>query len=442
MIRKKLLTAIIAVVAVQCILVSSTLAFSQVVSDPAINEVATGTVKGIIVETYTARDNVMPGDTVQKIVNVKNTGRLDAVIRIKLDKYWTLKNSSGTWVKDTSTNAGNILISPDTSKWYEKDGYYYYKGILKPGETTTVPLMREFTLAPSTGNEFRNRHAVIDVNLECLQAVGNANAVEDVWNIKYSDLSITQPAATKSADPTTVTLNSTPKFTFGSGTNLFAGFKEFAPGETRTQTVTVTNSYKNAVEIFLKAQSGTLSSTLIDNLLKGSTIKVVNNATGETIYNGPIYDPAKTGAMATSISLGEFSNGQKKDLVVTLTLDKTLGNEYQDLLGNVKWLFMAEDRAESSSSSRSSSDSSRDRDRSSRSDRDDRSHSSIPDKTVPLAPLAESPVPSSSLPQTGGNHAAMIYMVTGIGILTVVLLALITLYFRQKKIEEAQRYRR
>jgi len=46
--------------------------------------------------------------------------------------------------------------------------------------------------------------------------------------------------------------------------------------------------------------------------------------------------------MRNDISLGVFKTGESKKLTVQLMLDPDMGNEYQNLLGLIKWVWSAE----------------------------------------------------------------------------------------------------
>ena len=54
--------------------------------------------------------------------------------------------------------------------------------------------------------------------------------------------------------------------------------------------------------------------------------------------------------MKKDISLGEFKPGAGKNLIVKLSLSEEMDNEYQELLGKVKWVFSASQASSDSSS--------------------------------------------------------------------------------------------
>jgi len=141
-------------------------------------------------------NGVMPSQTVNKIVEVKNTGANDAYVRIFLQKSIAEKPSGiigaigGIFNPPVclplTIQVGNetvevIQLDINTTDWRynEDDCYYYYvKEALKPGEVTT-PLFNTVTLAPQMGNEYQNTEIYIDVTAEATQVANNgASALE------------------------------------------------------------------------------------------------------------------------------------------------------------------------------------------------------------------------------------------------------------------------
>ncbi len=113
----------------------------------------------------------MPGATVTKIAEVKNTGASDAWVRVKVEKNITL---SGEGTPDTDL----VELDLNTADWTEKDGYYYYTKALKPGETTT-PVFTAVTFNAGMGNEYQNATATVDVSAQAVQTANNGDTVTD-----------------------------------------------------------------------------------------------------------------------------------------------------------------------------------------------------------------------------------------------------------------------
>ena len=114
---------------------------------------------------------IMPGMTVTKIAEIKNTGASDAWVRVKVEKNIKLQ---GEGTPDT----GLVELTFNTTDWTEKDGYYYYKEALKPGEVTT-PIFTAVTFKPDMGNEYQNATATVDVSAQAVQTANNGDTVMD-----------------------------------------------------------------------------------------------------------------------------------------------------------------------------------------------------------------------------------------------------------------------
>lgn len=348
---------------IACIVLTAVCLFSAVqatlaawrVSDPSIHAISIASLSGRIVEQYTEANDVKPGQDVEKIVNVKNTGSADCVVRVRVEKAWGReRNADGVLVVDDSYPTDNILIDYNSEYWYfnAEDGYFYYKGVLLPGETTAQPLFESFRVDPSSGSRYDAMTADITVKLECIQAAAHAITA---WGMTLERLGITYDSSQQTAQETAVTFAGTDTgFTFDpEDTDLFANFKDLLPGETRGQRINVTNSASQAVEIFLRAevtdQTAATPETLqlIERLLKEYVTAVVTTENGTVIYDGPIWgSPDVTAAnpesMHNDISLGSYAAAQKRQLYVQLQVSPEVDNQYQSLLGYIRWVWSAQ----------------------------------------------------------------------------------------------------
>ena len=116
-------------------------------------------------------EGIMPGMTVTKIAEIKNTGASDAWVRVKVEKNIQLQ---GEGTPDT----GLVELTLNTADWTEKDGYYYYTKVLKPGEVT-APIFTAVTFKPDMGNEYQNATATVDVVAQAVQTANNGATVMD-----------------------------------------------------------------------------------------------------------------------------------------------------------------------------------------------------------------------------------------------------------------------
>ena len=116
-------------------------------------------------------EGIMPGMTVTKIAEIKNTGASDAWVRVKVEKNIKLQ---GEVTPDTSL----VELTLNTADWTEKDGYYYYTKVLKPGEVT-APIFTAVTFKPDMGNEYQGATATVDIVAQAVQTANNGETVMD-----------------------------------------------------------------------------------------------------------------------------------------------------------------------------------------------------------------------------------------------------------------------
>lgn len=326
--------------------------------------------KAQIVETYEVPAHVNPSESVEKRVHVKNEGTVDILVRVSVTKVFGTRDADGTLQAEEGLDPDMIEIKFHDRLWEaQDDGWFYYKEILRAGETTREPLMESFTLSAKAGNEYKGKDAEIIVCMESVQADREAASV---WNVRLEDLGIVFPKA-PAAEKTSVTYHGRAQgFTTNTkDTDLFAAFKNLTPGCGRTQKILVENKSGEAVEIFLRAeQTGqeTMSAgqaELVRRLLEEYAVIEITEG-GKLLYRGAVCGAdgqsggiisaraqkkqngtstaqAQPGgaSMLQDISLGQFAAGYGKSLVVKLSLSPDMDNRFQKLTGKVAWIFSA-----------------------------------------------------------------------------------------------------
>ena len=136
--------------------------------------------------------NMIPGDTVNKDVQVDSTANYPQFVRVKLSPNWVNKDGSiNTQLNDTdlddillnTVNVSEKLEATTENKWYKgTDGYYYYIGVLQPQGTegaNTPRLLDSVTLASDTEKVALGSGFTVDVTAESVQATNDA--VGSVW---------------------------------------------------------------------------------------------------------------------------------------------------------------------------------------------------------------------------------------------------------------------
>lgn len=291
-----------------------------------------GRLKGSLVTSGSKAEGIYPGDTVQESVDVKNMGGMDMLVRLKVKTDWE------DHLAGLSTEA--IQIDYNKEKWLAgQDGYFYYKGILKSGETTSEPLYDQFTIDKQISNEYQGKQGNISTSMECLQAAGNA---VETWNLTYEDLGIKEPGK-KEAQKSEVVFAKDKKFVFqAAGQDIFPSFRNLAPGEAVGQQVLLKNQSDEKVSMFLKPTLPDASSgkkELLEKLVREYAKITITDASGKNVYEGPI---AGKDSDQKEISLGSFAAGSEQQFSVTVQLDSAMENEYQGLAAKINWSFIAQ----------------------------------------------------------------------------------------------------
>ena len=117
---------------------------------------------------------VMPGTSVSKIVSVENDGGAEAWIRVQVER--SMENASGESLPLLLN--GNIPVmtfTVDSSKWTEKDGWYYYKEPVAAGAVTDI-LFEEVHFAPEMGNDYQNSIANVIILAQAVQTANNGES--------------------------------------------------------------------------------------------------------------------------------------------------------------------------------------------------------------------------------------------------------------------------
>lgn len=135
-------------------------------------------------------------------------------------------------------------------------------------------------------------------------------------------------------------------------TDLFDSFKDCMPGDTLTETISVTNDSDDSdyIKMFVRAEAyDEVDNPLSDKVAESETIASMQDFLSQLhmkVYNGDalIFDasPDELDGMADNVLLGTFRKGESTTLTVELDVPDDLGNEYAKRVGEVTWVFLTE----------------------------------------------------------------------------------------------------
>lgn len=166
-------TAIVmATVLLLALAIGGTVAWLSTKDEPIINTFTPSKVACEVQEEF----NSSTGEKTN--VNVKNTGDIDAFIRVKLVTYRT---------NDQGQHIGGTATLPDFERgadWVKHDGYYYYTKPVKPNQMPVTNLTNSMTLKKDY-EDADGGHQAIDVMAEAIQSVPG-EAVKAAWGQNFS----------------------------------------------------------------------------------------------------------------------------------------------------------------------------------------------------------------------------------------------------------------
>ena len=170
--KKRILLVALCVVLVAALAIGGTVAWLTASSDAVTNTFTPGDVTVEIKETV--KNNI------KKSVQIKNTGNVDAYIRVAV-------------IVNCTDASGNVIMgtlpkwTPNSANWQRVGDYYYYKGVLSVDGSTENLLGADFALQDAS------RYYSMEILVQSIQAEGTITeggvtktAVEDAWKMTYS----------------------------------------------------------------------------------------------------------------------------------------------------------------------------------------------------------------------------------------------------------------
>ena len=172
----RLTAMVIATVLLLALAIGGTLAWLSTKDAPIQNKFLPTKVTCEVMETFNGSTGVKSN------VNVKNTGTINAFIRVKLVTYRT--NDQGQHIGGTASLPAFTL----GANWVKYGDYYYYTLPVAPKEKPEADLISSITLESYT--DVDGGHQAIDVMAEAIQSEP-ARAVGQAWGVSISQGSVT-----------------------------------------------------------------------------------------------------------------------------------------------------------------------------------------------------------------------------------------------------------
>lgn len=186
--KKIVVVAMLAVLA--SIAATGTLAYFTT-EESAVNVITSGGIAIEIVEKTKADSgvevdfpeegliNVMPGTSASKIVRIKNTGKSEAWIRVKMESRIVSADGQELPLEIGENEKEPVMERTILEGWIDGgDGYYYYNEPVGP-EDLTKELIDTVKFNPAMGNEYQGCTANIEISAQAVQTANNGTKVTD-----------------------------------------------------------------------------------------------------------------------------------------------------------------------------------------------------------------------------------------------------------------------
>lgn len=295
---------------------------------------------------------VNPGDKLNDSVIIKNTGNVDAIVRLQV-----LQNLNGKETALKDNNSQSITLNWDKTNWIYNNGYFYYKYPLKIGESTTN-LLHKIEITKNLPKSDEGKQVQINFRANGIQATQNS---ADLWHVNYKAMGIQLPNTSSPKPAQTIAIFSS-KDTFiikNKFTDL--DYNKILPGETVSQIITTqNNSLKNLniklqIKTAIKPDLSETDKNTVKDIMQNKLAVAVTDEQGKPIYSGPALNKSvksldKTNSVETDIPLTSLSPSDKnKNFLFTASKDSSITNAQNRLIGDSNWYLVGNTDSASSS---------------------------------------------------------------------------------------------
>lgn len=136
-------------------------------------------------------------------------------------------------------------------------------------------------------------------------------------------------------------------------TDLFDNFKGCMPGDTLTETITVSNESSDSdyIKMYIRAlphdEENNHLSEKVSETETTASMKDFLSQLKMDVYNGDALifsaSPNELDGLSENVLLGTFRKGESSTLTVELSVPVDLSNEYAHRVGEVDWVFLTEE---------------------------------------------------------------------------------------------------
>lgn len=120
-------------------------------------------------------------------------------------------------------------------------------------------------------------------------------------------------------------------------TELFGGFEDVLPGDSLIETVSLKNNSPDgkSIRVYLRALGADAEGEAFL-----SQMRLTVRAGGTNLSQ---HTASQTGNLSDWVLLGELKKGEQQTLTLQLDVPLSMGNEYQEAIGIVRWSFQVDE---------------------------------------------------------------------------------------------------
>lgn len=177
LLKQKPIIGIVALVCTIIFVLASTLAWFSATDARDNNFSAKVEFKVDVVDEFDPPGSIVPGQSIGKKVSAKNTGNIDAFVRVMAFPVASKDNTPLQISEGVEVTYENL----NTTNWKDGgDGYYYYLGILEPG-AEAEPLFTGVNLTLDDAATETYQAATFDIVVKTEAADGRNNEYRLSW---------------------------------------------------------------------------------------------------------------------------------------------------------------------------------------------------------------------------------------------------------------------
>lgn len=160
--------------------IGGTLAWLTSKPSGIVNTFTPGEVPNEVVEEFD------DGVTTKSNVRVKNTGNVDAYIRVALVPIWRNADGTGAGYPAAAVNPDDYGMDSD---WFKQGSYYYYSKSVAPNKVTAL-LLTSFTAPATPTNEPEGTYYELQVLAQSIQADGTDTGGISPAELAWKDVGV------------------------------------------------------------------------------------------------------------------------------------------------------------------------------------------------------------------------------------------------------------